>query len=201
MFGAADNDLVVAHLVVVERVQGVAQFEHDVVRNVNDVADACNAGGFEPVLQPFWRRLDLDVSNDARGEAAAKLRCLNFDANGFARFGAGTFLRPRRSEDQGLFVDGGDFAADSQVTEAIGAIRTDFGFNNGAVGAVFQAADVRAGKREPRRELLRRGGDVHEIFQPVVYNLHLLVLISPERPTFKNQGWGTRSLTGDTEPG
>src|SRR5580692_3475335 len=41
--------------------------------------------------------------------------------------------RPEESEDHGLLEDGSDFAGNSQVAEAIGAIRTDFGFDDCAV--------------------------------------------------------------------
>ena len=53
LFRAADNDFVVAHFVVVKRVQRVAQLQHHVVRNVDYIADDGNAGSFKPVFQPF----------------------------------------------------------------------------------------------------------------------------------------------------
>src|SRR5207302_1435581 len=77
--GAANNDFVVAKFVVIESVQGMAKFEHHVIRNIDDVADAGDAGGFEAVFQPFWGRLDFHVSNDASGEAATEVRGLNLD--------------------------------------------------------------------------------------------------------------------------
>src|SRR5712692_5732003 len=82
----ADDNFVIANLVVIERVQRVAEFEHHVIGNVDDVADAGDAGSFEAVFQPFRRWLDFDVSNDARGEAAAKFRRLNFDFYSVAGF-------------------------------------------------------------------------------------------------------------------
>ena len=75
----ANDDFVVAHFVVVEGVQRVPELQHHVVRNIDDVADAGDAGGFEAVFQPFGRRLDFYVSNDARGEAAAEFGRLDFD--------------------------------------------------------------------------------------------------------------------------
>jgi len=35
-------------------VQRVAGFEHHVIRNIDDVADAGDARSFEAVFQPFW---------------------------------------------------------------------------------------------------------------------------------------------------
>src|SRR5258708_11303710 len=173
--GAADDDFVVANFVVIERVQRVAEVEHHVIRNIDDVADAGDAGSFEAVFQPFWGRLNLDVSNDTGGEAPAEFRGLNFDFYGVAGFRR-TFGRLGRDMLQRQLVYRGDFAGDSVVAETIGAIRTDFRFDHRAMRAVFHAADIRAGKREARGELLRRRGHVDEIFQPVIYNLHALVL-------------------------
>ncbi len=161
----------IAYFVVIKSVQRVAELEHHVVRNVDDVADAGDAGSFEAVFQPFRGRLDLHVSNDTGGEAAAKLRGLNLDFYGVTGFGGG-FQRFRRNVFQREFVNGGDFAGDPVVAEAIGAIRTDFRFDHRAMCAVLHAADVCAGEGEARRELLRRRGDVHEIFQPVVDDFH-----------------------------
>src|SRR6266566_9113314 len=98
----------------------MAKLEHHVVRNVDDIADAGYAGGFEAVFQPFWRGLNLYVSNDAGGEAAAEFRRLNFDFYGVAGFG-GAFRWFRCNVFQRELVDGADFASDSVVTEAIGA--------------------------------------------------------------------------------
>src|SRR5258707_8351544 len=150
--GAADDNFVVANFVVIESVQRVAEFEHHVIRNIDDVADAGDAGSFEAVFQPFWGRLDLHVSNDTGGEAPAEFRGLNFDFYGVAGF-RGTLSRLGRDMLQRQLVDRGDFAGDSVVAETIGAIRTDFGFNHGAMRAVFHATDIRAGKPEARGEL------------------------------------------------
>src|SRR5438132_10664016 len=65
-------------------------------------------------------------------------------------------------------VDGGDFARDSVVAEAIGTVRTDFRVDDRAVRAVFETSDIRSGKREPRGEFLRRRGGVDKVLQPVV---------------------------------
>ena len=69
-------------------------------------------------------------------------------------------------------VDGGDFARDSVVAEAIGTVRTDFRVDDRAVRAVFETSDIRSGKREPRGEFLRRRGGVDKVLQPVVDDFH-----------------------------
>ena len=49
-FCATDADAMIADLVVVVRVQRMAELEHDVVGDVDDVADAGDAAGFETIL-------------------------------------------------------------------------------------------------------------------------------------------------------
>ena len=78
----------IAHFVVVESVERVAELEHDVIGNVDDVADAGDAAGFEAILQPRGRRLNFYAANDASGEAAAQFRRVNFDF-----YGVGSFCR------------------------------------------------------------------------------------------------------------
>src|SRR5207302_4403384 len=132
--GAADNNFVVADFVVIESVERVAKLEHHVIRNIDDVADAGDAGSFKAVLQPFWRRLNLYVSNDASGEAAAEFGGLDFDFYSVARFG-GAFRRFRRNMFQRELVNGADFTGNAVVAESIRTIGTDFGVDNGTVQA------------------------------------------------------------------
>ena len=149
---AADADAMVADFVVVVGVKRVAKFEHDVVGDIDGVADAGDAGGFEAVFQPFRGRLDFYAANDAGGEAAAKFGRLDFDFCSVGGF-CGAF---RGLCNEGLereFVDGAEFTGDSIVAKAIGTIGADFGVDDGAVRAVFHAADVGAGKGEARGDV------------------------------------------------
>ena len=52
----------------IERVQRLADFEHDVVGHVDDVADRPHAGEVQTALQPVRRRSNLDAAHDRRGE-------------------------------------------------------------------------------------------------------------------------------------
>src|SRR5208283_3357976 len=70
--GASNNNFVVAHLVVVEGVNRVAEFEDHVVGDVHNVVDAGGAGSGEAVFQPRRRRLNLDVANYPCGVTAAE---------------------------------------------------------------------------------------------------------------------------------
>src|SRR5437660_10496956 len=78
-------------------------------------------------------------------------------------------------------VNSSDFAGDAVVAQAIRAIGTDFSVDDSPVGAGFDAGNVRSRERETRGKLLRRRGQVDEVFQPVVNNLHLFVLSILER--------------------
>ena len=185
--GAANNNFVLANFVVIESVQRVAELKHHVIRNVDNVADAGDARSFQAVFQPFWGRLDLYVSNDTGGEAPAEFRGLNFDFYGVAGFRR-TLSRLGRDMLQRQLVDRGDFAGDSVVAETIGAIRTDFRFNHRAMRAVLDTAYIRAGKREARGELLRRRGNVDEIFQPAVNDFHRLFPLRWQPPGIEVRG-------------
>src|SRR5439155_24552295 len=178
--GAADNNFVVADFVVIESVERMAELEHHVIGNIDDIADAGDTGSFKAVFQPFWGRLNIHVSNDAGREAAAEFGGLDFDSYGVARLG-GAFRWFRRNMFQRELVNGSDFTGDAVVAQAIRAIGTDFGVDDGPVQAGFAAGNVRSRERETRGKLLRHRGQVDEVFQPVVNNLHLFVLSILER--------------------
>ena len=54
-FCAADTDAVIADFVVVVRMKRMAELEHNVVGDVDGVADASDAARFETILEPFWK--------------------------------------------------------------------------------------------------------------------------------------------------
>src|ERR1700687_732032 len=149
--GEADDDAVIADFVVVESVEGVAEFEHHVVGGIDDIVDAGDAGGFEAVFEPLRRGLNFRAANHAGGEAAAKLGRLDLDAGSVANFCGGTFLRLRRNGLQRELVNGADFASDAVVAEAVGAIRRNLSVDDRTVRAIFDAADVGARESEARR--------------------------------------------------
>ncbi len=167
----ANNDAVIADFVVVVRVERLAEFEHYVVRDVDDVVDAGDAGRFETFAEPGRRGLDFYAANYPGGEAAAEFRDLNFDLDCVAG-PRRAFCGFRQQGFQRQFVDCGDFAGDAVVAQTIGAIGGDLGVDHCTVRAFFDAADVGAGEREARGEFVGGRGYVDEIFQPVVDDLH-----------------------------
>src|SRR5208282_62834 len=172
--GAPDNNSVVAHFVVVERVNGIAEFQHHVIGDVDDVADAGGACGSEAVFQPGRRRLNLDVANHPCGVTAAELRRIDLNGNRVARFVSrlGELWRKRLQRQA---VDRGNFPRNAEYAKAIRPVGSDLSVNYSAVRTVFDARDVGAGKRQARSNLFRWSAHVHKLFQPVVSNFHALI--------------------------
>ena len=71
-WAGADDDLAVGQGVVVVGVEGLAEFEHDVVRDVHDHVQRAHPRREQALLHPVGRRLDRDVADDLAGEARAE---------------------------------------------------------------------------------------------------------------------------------
>ena len=65
---------------IIERVQRLAGFEHDVIRHVHDVVDAADADFFQRRAQPIRAGPNLHAFDDARRVTRAKFGV--FDAHG-----------------------------------------------------------------------------------------------------------------------
>ena len=66
----------------VEGVQRVAELEHDVVRDVDDVVDRALPGGLQPLLHPARRGPDADALDDRRDVARAEVRVVDRHGGG-----------------------------------------------------------------------------------------------------------------------
>ena len=75
----ADDQLAARHLVEIERMQRLRGQQHHVVGDVDDVVDRSLPGRRQPRLQPDRRGANLDVGEDAGGEAWAELGDLDVD--------------------------------------------------------------------------------------------------------------------------
>ena len=71
--GAAHDDLALGDFRVIEGVQRLAEFEHDVVGRIDDVVERAHPAQFQPALEPRRRRTDLDSGHRERGVARAKI--------------------------------------------------------------------------------------------------------------------------------
>ncbi len=83
----AHDERVARHARQVEGVARLAELDHHVVREVDDVVDRPDADQLEPVAQPRRRRADRHVEQ-ARAEAAAQLGSLDPDVEGLVGPGA-----------------------------------------------------------------------------------------------------------------
>src|SRR5438477_323476 len=62
---ATDDDPPAFYFVKVKRVQRLAQLEHHIVGDVDDIIDRAQADGFEPPPHPVGAWSDANISDDA----------------------------------------------------------------------------------------------------------------------------------------
>ena len=77
--GRAGEDGVAGELVAIERVHGLREFGHDVVREIDDVVDRIQADRGQAVLQPERRGLDGDVFENQGAVTRAEREIFDFD--------------------------------------------------------------------------------------------------------------------------
>ena len=65
--------------IVIERVQRLAPFEHDVVGHIDNVADRPHTRVSQPVLHPAWRRAYLHAFQQHGSVPRRQVRILNLD--------------------------------------------------------------------------------------------------------------------------
>ncbi len=99
--------------VVVERVERLAQFQHDVIGDIHDVVDRPHPGASQPLLHPLGRRPDLHPLDQCRGIAQAQVGVADHDAGevGVGDPRGGQVVRGRRVP-QGLPGQRGDLTRD-----------------------------------------------------------------------------------------
>ena len=129
---------------VVEGVQGLPEFEHDVVGDVDQRRDRADAAALQATDHPFGAcRARIDAADDAAAVARAGGRRLQRDRTGhFAGDGDRGDLR----EDGAGAGERCDLARDSCERQAVGAVRRQLQRQH-AVVEVEQAAHVVAGDR------------------------------------------------------
>ena len=79
--GVANQDLVAFYFVEIKRMHRVPDIEHNVIGYIDDVVDRTQAGLFEPVFEPFWRRADFDVVNNSCPVTWAVCDILDFNTD------------------------------------------------------------------------------------------------------------------------
>ena len=106
----------------VEGVQRVAEFEHDVVRHVDDVVDRALTGGAQALLHPARRGPHAHALDDGGDVARAQLRVVDRDGGGVrdVRVALGV-LAVRQAQRRA--ADRGDLAGDADHVHHVGAVR------------------------------------------------------------------------------
>ena len=141
--GESDDDLAPADRGGVERVDGLAELEHDVVADVDDVADRALAGREEAHLDLVRRRPDADARDMPADEPRAQVRVLDGDGQALRDRVAG-LLGVGLREAHGGAGDRRDLAGDADEAQDVAPIGLDVDVEDGV------AVQVDEGQAERR---------------------------------------------------
>ena len=140
-----DDDLPAAQRVEIEGVERIAEGEHHVVRDVDDVGDRAHAGSRDPRLEPRRRGRDCHVAEEPADVARAALVVLDGHVGrlraGLPRIAAGRRRRARRRRGR----------------PPRARSRTPTGSRGGCASSRSRGPPRRAGARRPAACPARRG--------------------------------------------
>ena len=136
-------------LVQIEHVRRTAQFEHHVVRDVDQRGDAALARALQTLDHPLRRlRARIHAANHTARETAAQVRRRNLDRQGFVQRDGGRLDVERVQRCAG---DGRRFARHAEHRQAVRLVRRQLDFEDGVV-EVERLADVLANRRIFRQD-------------------------------------------------
>ena len=121
---APDDDVMPGEAIVVERVEGLAELEHDVVRDIDDVVDRPLAERDQALLHPFWRGADPDPFYGGRQVAAAEIRRFDLDRCTSLDCRTTRFVVERWFA-HGLAGQRCNFTGDTEDGQPVGTVRRD----------------------------------------------------------------------------
>ena len=133
LLASADDDFAGADITVVKGVHRLAVFEHDIVRNIDNIVDRAYAVGVQTLTQPLRRWGDFDISHHACGISAAKIVRRDFDIEKIGKRAWGAALDDRLMVAHRAVKRGGCFAGKTDDGVAVGAVIGDLEINNGIV--------------------------------------------------------------------
>ena len=133
VFGAADEDLAAFQRVHVEGVHGLANLQHDIVRDVNDVGDAAQTAQGQLTAHPAWGLARRDVADIMANVARAEI--LGLDADGQARIHIVADRVVGGGHLEGLVQHCCNLARNAEHTLAVGAVGRDGNIKNVVVKA------------------------------------------------------------------
>ena len=134
-FCTAHNQSVACNLVCIISMHRLAQLQHNIVGNVNYVADGAHAAGTQTALHPFGRRHDFDVLQYTGSKAGAQLRCVNFYVYIIACLACGSFLNVHSGHFQRAAGNSADFTRQTDNAEAVGTVAGQVDIDNGIIQA------------------------------------------------------------------
>ena len=131
----AHNQSMACNLIGIISMHRLAQLQHNIVGNVNYVADGAHAAGTQTALHPFGRRHDFDILQHAGSKAGAQLWCVNFNVYIIACLTCGSFLNVHSGHFQRATGDSADFARQTDNAEAVGTVAGQVDIDNGIIQA------------------------------------------------------------------
>ena len=145
----------------VERVRRLAQFEHHVVRRVDDIAHRAHARGLESHLDPIRRRPDLHATHPPAHEPGAELRLANLNAQPVAHWTARFLDRDLGPPDLGA-GRGRDLTRQADQAQRVAAIRLDVHVEDDVAVQLAQVS-TKGRRRRQDQDPLGVAGDVQFI--------------------------------------
>ncbi len=157
---AADDKFAARDLLRIEHVQRLAELEHDVVADVDQVVDRAEAHRREAFLHPGGARADLHAGD---GDADVKRAVLRrVDADALQEIGPGRAagaVELDRGELQLVAQPGGQLAGHAEMAKRVGAVGRDFDIENRVAirqGLVDRLADGRGGREDQQTRMIAR---------------------------------------------
>ena len=122
----ANDDFVSCKRRQIKRMQRVAIFQHDEVRDIDHVVDGTQANSCQPFHHPFGRRADFHASEHTGDIPWAEFRLANF--NGREIFDFRVFVNRDRRRGMTQFATRlrGCLAGDTDVRQPVRTVRRDF---------------------------------------------------------------------------
>ena len=108
--------------VVVVRVEGLSQLQHDEVRHVDDIVDRADARTAQTIHHPCGRGSNLHIAQDTRRETVAQLLVVDVNGDEIRSAYARCLLHLNRRHAQRFARQRGDLPRNPDDTEAVGAV-------------------------------------------------------------------------------
>ena len=134
----AHDDVAALDAAEVERVHRLAVFEHDVVRDIDDIVDRAHAARAQALAHPARGRRDPDIFHHARGVARAEVAVLNVNVDKL-RDAAAAAVRLGLMQLERTVERRARFAGKADDRKAVGAVGRDLELDDG----IIEAEDVR----------------------------------------------------------